>query len=77
MWIKGQIDNYIPLPKVHNPREIILVCDATFYAKRKDKIGTLVFKDNLTKEVIIWKHISSETVAEYKDLKNKLKNQAM
>ncbi len=72
MWIKGQIDNYIPLPKVHNPREIILVCDATFYAKRKDKIGTLVFKDNLTKEVIIWKHISSETVAEYKDLKKQI-----
>jgi len=25
MWIKGQIDNYIPLPKVHNPSEITLV----------------------------------------------------
>jgi len=72
MWVKGQIDKYIPPKKVHNPREIILVVDATFYAKRKDKIGTLVFKDNLTKEILIWKHISSETVAEYKDLKNQL-----
>ena len=60
--------------KVHNLREIVLVVDATFYAKRKDKIGTLVFKDNLTKEILIWKHISSETVAKYKDLKKKLEN---
>ena len=74
MWVKGQIDTYISPTKVHNPREIILVVDATFYAKRKDKIGTLVFKDNLTKEIPIWKHISSETVSEYKDLKKQLEN---
>ena len=73
MWIMGQIDTYIPPTKVHNPREIILVVDVTFYAKRKETIGTLVFKDNLTKVILIWKHISSETVAEYKDLKSNLK----
>ncbi len=72
MWIKEQIDTYIPAPKIHNPREINLVCDATFYAKRKDKIGTLVFKDTKSKEVLIWKHIQSETVKEYKDLKQQL-----
>lgn len=57
MWIKGQVDSYIPPIKKHNPREIILVVDATFYARKKDRIGTLVFKDNLTKEILIWKHI--------------------
>jgi hypothetical protein len=72
MWIKEQIDTYIPPPKTHKPREINLVCDATFYAKRKDKIGTLVFLDSKEKEVLLWKHISSETVKEYKDLKQQL-----
>jgi len=72
MWIKGQIDSYIPTLKVHNPREITLVCDATFYAKRKDKIGTLVFKDTTRKDVLIWKHIQTEKVIEYKDLKQQL-----
>ncbi len=54
-------------------REIKLVYDATFYAKRKDKIRTLVFKDTYQNEVLIWKHIQTETVKEYKDLKQKLK----
>ena len=45
---------------------------ATFYGKRKDKLGTLVFKDNATKEVLIWKHIESETTKDYKHLKEKL-----
>ena len=44
---------------------------ATFYGKRKDKLGTLVFKDNATKEVLIWKHIESETTKDYKHLKEK------
>ena len=32
----------------------------------------MVFKDTKEKEVLIWKHISSETVKEYKDLKQQL-----
>ncbi len=33
-WIQKQIFNYEPIEKIHNPREVILVCDATFYGKR-------------------------------------------
>jgi len=54
--------------KVHAPRTVVLVCDATFYGKRKDKLGTLVFKDITETEALIWKHIDSETVADYKQL---------
>ena len=39
-----QKDEYIVDEKVHNPRAVNLVCDATFYGKRKDKLGTLVFE---------------------------------
>jgi len=51
-----------------------LICDATFYGKRKDKLGTLVFKDSITKEVLIWKHIQSETIKDYKHLLSELIN---
>jgi hypothetical protein len=35
-------------------------------------LGTLVFKDILTKEILIWKHIDSERVVDYKQLLNRL-----
>jgi hypothetical protein len=63
-----QRDGYEPGEKTHNPRPIILVCDATFYGKRKDKLGTLVFKDDITKEILLWKHIESEKAADYRQM---------
>ena len=67
-----QRDEYIVEYKVHHPRAVNLVCDATFYGKRKDKLGTLVFKDVESKEILIWKHIESETIKDYKYLKEEL-----
>lgn len=57
---------------MHNPRAIVIVCDATFYGKKKDKLGTLVFKDILSKEVLVWKHVQSELVKDYKQLLQRL-----
>ncbi|WP_421715594.1 IS256 family transposase, variant Zn-binding type [Arcobacter arenosus] len=71
-WIVKQRDEYIVDEKCHNPRAVNLVCDATFYGKRKDKLGTLVFKDVESKEILIWKHIESETIKDYIYLKNEL-----
>ena len=71
-WIVKQRDAYIVDIKVHNPRAVNLVCDATFYGKRKDKLGTLVFKDAESKEILIWKHVESETIKDYKYLKEEL-----
>lgn len=48
------------------------MCDATFYGKRKDKLGTLVFKDAITDEILIWKHIEGEKLKDYKYLFNEL-----
>jgi hypothetical protein len=45
-----------------------LICDATFYGKRKDKLGTLVFIDSITYEPLIWKHIETEKASDYKQL---------
>jgi len=71
-WIVKQRDEYIVDIKVHNPRPVNLICDAIFYGKRKDKLGTLVFKDNESKEILIWKHIQSEIVQDYRYLKEEL-----
>jgi hypothetical protein len=67
-----QRDGYIVDCKVHNPRPVNLICDATFYGRRNDKLGTLVFKDNESKEILIWKHVESELVKDYKYLKDEL-----
>ena len=66
LWIRKQILEYQPPEKVHNLREVVIVCNTTFYGKRKDKLGTLVFKDMLQNEILTWKHIDSELVFDYK-----------
>ena len=40
--------------------------------KRNDKFGTLVFKDNESKEILIWKPIESEIVKDYRYLKEEV-----
>ena len=67
-----QRDEYIVDEKVHNLRAVNLVCYATFYGKRKDKLDTLVFKDVDSKEILIWKHIESEATQDYRYLKEKI-----
>ncbi len=74
-WVKKQILAYEPEENVFEPKEVTLVCDATFYGRRKDKLGTLVFKDEISKKIVIWKHISSETINEYKYLISELIDQ--
>ena len=71
-WIRKQLFEYEPIFKIHTARAVNLICDATFYGKRKDRLGTLVFKDSITKEVLIWKHIQSETIKDYKHLLSEL-----
>ena len=71
-WVQKQIFEYEPEIRIHKPRAIVLVCDATFYGKRRDKLGTLVFKDNITKEILLTKHIESELSSDYKLLLNQL-----
>jgi len=71
-WIRAKIFDYEPPELTFNPRPVVIVCDATFYGKRKDKLGTLVFKDITKNEILIWKHIQTETVEDYKQLLNYL-----
>jgi len=67
-WIRSKILDYEPPELTFNPRPVVIVCDATFYGKRKDHLGTLVFKDITSNQILIWKHIDTETVEDYKQL---------
>ena len=44
------------------------MADATFFGKRKDRLGTLVFKDVLSGQIVAGKNINTETAADYKYL---------
>lgn len=70
-WVHYKIKEYEPKVKTHSPRPIHLICDAT-YGKRKDKLGTLVFMDYTTHEILLWKHIETERVEHYKHLLKEL-----
>jgi hypothetical protein len=69
------LDKLILQPKIHNPRPISLVVDATYFGKRNtDGLwGVLVFKDNITKEILWWKFIEGrETSTDYFEGKKEL-----
>lgn len=61
------LDNLtIRLPGIE-PCKVNLVCDATFFGKKKDKDGLLIFLDSTTGKVLWFKFIESETKAEYRE----------
>ena len=71
-WVRRQIFEYEPPYHVYDPRAVTVVADATFFGKKRDKFGVLVFKDTITSEILIWKHIETEQIKDYKYLIDKL-----
>uniref|UniRef100_UPI001CD14401 IS256 family transposase, variant Zn-binding type n=1 Tax=Francisella sp. XLW-1 TaxID=2610887 RepID=UPI001CD14401 len=71
-WVYTQIHNYEAAKKEHKPRAVTLVCDTTFYGKRKDKLATVVFYDTIDDEVLLWKHVDSEKSKYYKEMLQEL-----
>lgn len=71
-WVKKQINNCKIKLRKRNPRKVTVVCDATFFGKRKNKNqkDVLIFRDNIEKENLIWKHIEKEKAEDYLQLKN-------
>ena len=68
-WIQNQIHTYDPQVYERTPREVVLVLDATFFGKRIDKFGLIVAKDIRTLEVISYHFIQTESLKEYKRLR--------
>jgi hypothetical protein len=74
-WIKKQLDAFEPQARQINSFIITIVADATFYGKRSDRLGTLVFKDVLNNKIVACKHIDTETAKDYKQLVEELTEQ--
>lgn len=62
------MDTFEPEAREVNPSVITIVADATFYGKKSDRLGTLVFKDIINDKIVACKHIETETSADYKQL---------
>jgi len=65
VWVQAKIHEYEPSIRERYPRSVVLVIDATFFGKRRDKFGLLVAKDPHRPEVISYRFITSETLEEY------------
>jgi hypothetical protein len=69
------LDAFEPEAREVNPSAITIVADATFYGKKSDRLGTLVFKDIVNDKIVACKHIDTETAADYKQLVEELTQQ--
>src|SRR3989344_4369035 len=65
--IRTVLDKYEIGKKVHKPREIYLVVDATYFGKRKEGTswGVILFRDFLKKENLWWKFVDQEKISYY------------
>lgn len=71
-WIRKQIFEYEPQYHTYHPRAVTVIADATFFGKKRDKFGVLVFRDSISGEILIWKHIETEQIKDYKYLIDEL-----
>lgn len=57
------------------PRVVTIAADATFFGKKRDRFGALVFLDVLTGEIIDGKYIETETAEDYRFLLERIQSQ--
>jgi len=67
-WIQNKIHHFSPEIKTRKPRAVTIIIDATFFGKRRDKLGLIVAKDVLLKEPIAYNFIETETKEVYQNL---------
>jgi hypothetical protein len=66
------LENFEIEKKVHRPRSINLVVDATYFGKRMDNTswGVILFRDAKEKENLWWKYIDTERESYYREGKD-------
>ena len=66
MQLKRIFTEILKEEKMHNPRAINLVVDATFFGKKEtEQWGVVVFRDAILKENLWWEFVSDEKVESY------------
>ena len=71
---KELIDSYVLPIKVHNPREVYLEIDATYFGTEENKFCLIVFRDPFLKENLIWRFVDTERVAHYLEMRYELED---
>jgi hypothetical protein len=66
--VVSYLNKYIPKSKVHNPRPINIVADATYFGTRENRMSwcIVVFRDPKEKENIWWEYGETETESIYR-----------
>lgn len=72
--IRKMFDRYTPPVKVHQPRPIHLVVDATYFGERLEETSwcMAVLRDPRAKENLLWEFAKTETTSLYLRLKEQL-----
>lgn len=72
--IRALLFQYRPPQKVHHPRPIHLVVDATYFGERQEGCYwcVLVARDPLNKEDLVWLFTDTETTSAYRQLRDEL-----
>lgn len=68
------LEGYIPPNKIHHPRKIHIVVDATYFGERKEGTSwcVVVARDHETKEDLVWTFAKTESASVYCSLREQL-----
>lgn len=72
--IRGFLDTYTHPSKIHHPRQVHILVDATYFGKRQEGLSwcVIVARDAITHEDLIWIFADSETTSGYRVLRDEL-----
>ena len=73
--VRRMLNGYVAPPKIHNPRSIHLVVDATYFGDRKEDTSwcVVVAREPINKENLLWSFESTETTRVYAWIQETLK----
>jgi len=74
--IRKVLEIYIPPIKIHNPRPVHIIVDATYFGERKEKTDwcVLVARDHEAGEDLAWLFADTESTSAYADLRAQLED---
>jgi len=74
--IRGFLDTYTHPPKIHHPRPVYVVTDATYFGERKEGASwcVIVARDAKRHENLVWLFADTETTSGYRTLRDDLED---
>lgn len=74
--IRALLCSYTPPQKVHHPRSVHLVVDATYFGERKEGTSwcVVVARDHEHGEDLVWRFASTESTSVYASIRNELED---